>query len=134
MNQALIENWNKKVRPSDEVYHLGDFAFCKYGEDPLPIFKQLNGRITLLRGNHDKWTNEDLPFYREIKYFNQKIILCHYPILEWNGKQRGSWHLFGHIHNTEFQHPAKMCKNVGVDNNDFTPVSFEEIKEEFNNV
>ena len=26
MNEALVERWNAKVRPTDVVYHLGDFA------------------------------------------------------------------------------------------------------------
>ena len=27
MESAIIENWNKAVKPGDLVYHLGDFAW-----------------------------------------------------------------------------------------------------------
>ena len=26
MNEALVENWNAKVKPGDTVFHLGDFS------------------------------------------------------------------------------------------------------------
>ena len=29
MNRAMIERWNEKVSPEDEVYHLGDFGLTK---------------------------------------------------------------------------------------------------------
>ena len=34
MDEALIANWNKRVRPGDIVYHLGDFSFKK-GRDAI---------------------------------------------------------------------------------------------------
>ena len=27
MNEYIIKQWNSVVKPQDEVYHLGDFAF-----------------------------------------------------------------------------------------------------------
>lgn len=55
MHERLIERWNSVVKPGDDVFHLGDFAF-------KPAFVQeivsrLNGDIHLLGGNHDPfWT------------------------------------------------------------------------------
>src|SRR4051812_25435002 len=53
MNESLITNWNAVVGENDVVYHLGDIFMT-----PLPaakaIRRQLNGRIRLIRGNHDK--------------------------------------------------------------------------------
>jgi calcineurin-like phosphoesterase family protein len=52
MNAEMVRRWNARVRPEDTVYHLGDFAFgpqsvaCSYRP-------QLNGRVILVRGNHD---------------------------------------------------------------------------------
>ena len=28
MNEKIIAEWNKRVQPCDEVYHLGDVFFC----------------------------------------------------------------------------------------------------------
>lgn len=28
MDEALINAWNNRIRPSDEVWHLGDFAYA----------------------------------------------------------------------------------------------------------
>lgn len=49
-DERLIELWNEVVYPNDEVLHLGDFAFKAHGWD---FIKRLNGKITLLKGNHD---------------------------------------------------------------------------------
>ena len=50
MNDRLIDNWNQVVKPSDTVYHLGDFAL--YCNDIEQIRKKLNGKINLIQGNH----------------------------------------------------------------------------------
>lgn len=56
--------------------------------------------------------NFDIPTYtNSMSYFEsvdkmlfvedkkERICLCHFPIAEWNGFFRGSWHIYGHIHN-----------------------------------
>jgi calcineurin-like phosphoesterase family protein len=53
MNQGLIEAWNSVVKKDDEVFHLGDFCFKGY-DKWVEIIKQLNGQITIIKGNHDK--------------------------------------------------------------------------------
>src|SRR3989338_4547577 len=53
MNNTMIEKRNKKVGKDDLVIHLGDFALGnkeKVGE----IRKMLNGKIILIKGNHDR--------------------------------------------------------------------------------
>jgi calcineurin-like phosphoesterase family protein len=42
MDEALIENWNKVVRPEDKVYVLGDVALGKNG---LAMISRCNGMI-----------------------------------------------------------------------------------------
>ena len=57
-------------------------------------------------GNHDKdWTHKDVagtfivePPIVRINIHGQKIVLSHYPLMEWQSMSRGSWHLHGHIH------------------------------------
>jgi len=50
MNKTMIDKWNAKVKTDDIVYHLGDFGFG----DIRSIIKQLNGKIILIVGSHDK--------------------------------------------------------------------------------
>ena len=53
MNDLIVQRWNEKIGPTDEVYHLGDFAFCspKIADQ---ILCKLNGIKYLIRGNHDR--------------------------------------------------------------------------------
>lgn len=52
MNETLINNWNSVVKNNDRVFMLGDF--CLSGKDKIiKIGNQLNGRKTLIIGNHD---------------------------------------------------------------------------------
>ena len=52
--KELIDKWNSVVGKDDLVYYNGDFCdgnvmeLCEY-------FKQLNGQIILVRGNHDRF-------------------------------------------------------------------------------
>ena len=51
MDRCLIDNWNRRVRPEDTVYILGDLMFaCK---DPAAYLTQLAGQKHLIVGNHD---------------------------------------------------------------------------------
>lgn len=121
-DEILIQNWNSQVRPGDTVYHLGDFAFCSRGR-LHEILKQLNGRIHMIMGNHDQMfakgdydqylaSRQD---YREIKLNKTKVCLFHFPMFEWNQCHRGSFHLFGHVHDTYGTVRGKSL-NVGIDN------------------
>jgi calcineurin-like phosphoesterase family protein len=52
---ALLNNWNRVVRPQDTVIHLGDFvlgAGDKSKDACIHLFNRLNGHIILLWGNH----------------------------------------------------------------------------------
>jgi len=51
MNEALIENWNSVVNPTDEVIYLGDFSLAFRPIET--ITPRLNGVKFLVPGNHD---------------------------------------------------------------------------------
>ncbi len=51
-DESLIFLWNRKVKPEDEVFHLGDFAFLSQKQTG-EIAERLNGRMLLILGNHD---------------------------------------------------------------------------------
>lgn len=140
MDQTLIKNWNAVVPEDGIVVHCGDFML-PHNEDIKEYNKylyQLNGRILLLRGNHDRagldWENEKLIAVRDnalIYVDGVKIYAQHYPCAAFNG----DYHVYGHIHTLadgtcygiDGDVTKVMRKNtydVGVDQNGYTPVSY----------
>ncbi|PHM69628.1 metallophosphoesterase [Xenorhabdus sp. KJ12.1] len=144
MNNALIHNWNACVTDRDEIYILGDFLYRGTGADANKILRRLNGKKYLIRGNHDKFLNDpdfDISMfewvrdYYEMDYQKQKIVMFHYPILEWQGYFRNAIHLYGHVHNAG-KDPDQYKRlsilgpraiNVGVDVNNFFPISINQV-------
>ena len=64
------------------------------------------------------------------------ISLMHYPMLEWNRSRHGSLHLHGHQHNSssyneEMREQGIRRYDVGVDANQYCPVSLNSILEFF---
>ena len=47
MNEAIVEKWNKLVKPDDIVYHLGDIALNDMNE-AIKSIKKLNGKIHII--------------------------------------------------------------------------------------
>lgn len=118
MNEHMIERWNSRVRPGDEVVILGDLSW-ENAEKTRQITDRLNGRLFLVRGNHDRFL-KDAAFdpsrfewirdYAELNDERRKVILSHYPIACYNGQYRRdaqgdarTYMLHGHIHNTKDQ-------------------------------
>ncbi|WP_457562814.1 metallophosphoesterase family protein [Caminibacter pacificus] len=56
----LIDRLNEYISKEDEVLHLGDVAF----KDAYKTAFKLNGKITLIKGNHDK--QKHLEYYKSI--------------------------------------------------------------------
>lgn len=119
MNEKMIDIWNKTVAPKDRVYILGDFSFMNSARTGK-VLEQLNGRKTLIRGNHDGWLNYDLEShfeniydYRKISIDGKRIVLFHYPIWEWENMHHGSYHLYGHVHGNSTVPGRAM--DVGID-------------------
>lgn len=145
MNEVLIENWNKVVSKDDTVFHLGDFAF---GGSSVwnSIIPRLNGHINLIIGNHDrKNLRQGYMLYfdmvvpqLQIEIEDNSIYLNHYPFLCYGGSYRGVWQLFGHVHSGPQAGGLDISRlrvllptqyDVGVDNNNFIPISYREVKE-----
>lgn len=146
MNAVLIQNWNSCVKYDDEIYFLGDFMFKGGGEAANNLIQQLNGIKYFIKGNHDKFIDDGtfkknnfvwIKDYHILNYQKQKMVLFHYPIFEWDGYFRDAIHLYGHVHNSgnnpeqqkRFNLLGKRAINVGVDVNNYFPVSIEEILE-----
>lgn len=148
MNEALIQKWNETVPEDGIVYHLGDFAWGQY-EAWKGIVDRLHGRIILVKGNHDfkngKNTEslfEDTCLQRNLVIEGRQVILNHYPFLCYGGTYRSSknvvYQLFGHVHTSDDMNGFDKNRlsqlfpsqyDVGVDNNDFKPISWHEVNE-----
>lgn len=142
MDKTLIENWNKVVTPNDDIYILGDLCYRTHHDNMLHYISQLKGRKHLIVGNHDTNIVKDadlrryfveITSYKEIVDGPYKLVLFHYPIVEWNGYFRNAIHLYGHIHNN-FNNPTTQyisnipnAYNVGADILGYTPRTIEEI-------
>lgn len=131
MTGELIARHNSVVGKNDEVYHLGDVSLGVKGVEE--IMSQLYGRHHLIVGNHDPKPLQRLPVwesvsvYKEIKDKDRTVVLFHYPMLEWNGAWRGSYHLHGHTHGNITEYPRTHVVDVGVDVWDYTPVTLDTI-------
>jgi len=106
MDAALIENWNSVVSDEDLVYHLGNFAWTPIVTDK--VLKVLNGNIKFMLGDFDDALKEVIEYYDGIdllpneifKDYKHKIVLSHWPLAEWPGKEKGIYHFHGHTTNT----------------------------------
>lgn len=52
MDTVLIDNWNRLVKPEDEIWHLGDFALADITRT-AELVRMLHGHKRLVLGNHD---------------------------------------------------------------------------------
>jgi len=124
MDEAMVDNWNRVVKPQDKVYHLGDVAMKRYA---LQTVARLNGHLKLVRGNHDIYdTEEYLEYFDDIYGCRvlDRILFTHIPIHPGNmGKFKLNVH--GHIHERTLEYPYL---NVSVERINYTPVSLDEIK------
>lgn len=140
MDRMLINFWNNRVQPEDNVYIIGDFCY-RNGRAEEWYLRQLKGHKHLVIGNHDKnlLKNEKAIAYFEsvdkimlVKEEDKHIVLCHYPLATWYRKEYGSWHIYGHIHKNkddvyEFMMRHERALNAGCMINNYAPASLNEL-------
>lgn len=128
MNEVLISNHNSLIGDNDMVVHVGDFTLQSF-ERAMEYLDQLKGKHIFLRGSHDYWLKKVTPVQDiyERKFNDIYIIACHYPMRTWPRSHHGSWQVHGHSHGM-LSSIGKQW-DVGVDNNDFMPVSMWRLKE-----
>ena len=132
MDEALVKNWNSRVSKKDVVYVLGDFYWTKDVDKINDLINSLNGKIHLIKGNHDTSKVYEANFQsvhelKTIKIKGEKIVLCHYPMRSWDSSFHGSYHLYGHVHGT-ISNPIANSIDIGVDSWGYFPVLWEEVK------
>lgn len=143
MNRDMVEGINARVAPDDDLYILGDYSFKMTAEAAAELRDRINCRnVHLIPGNHDKdWTQPAIagtfivePPILKLNIHGQRLILSHFPLMDWPSMAHGSWHLHGHVHssgtvyNELNRRQGLMRYDVGVDANGYTPVSLDEIR------
>ena len=136
MENTLVKNWNKSVKKDDVVFHLGNFAW-----DPLTarkILRRLNGNIIFMLGHCDdaivevinEFKNIDLIEDQIVKIDRHDLILCHYPLEVWPGKESGVVHIHGHTvysHKTDLRVQKRI--NICTDFWGYSPVKISTLKD-----
>ncbi len=135
MVDCILDNHNSIVKPNDDFYFLGDFAWqLSYGK-LSKLVNKFNGRKHFFVGNHDHAAY----FYRleqdniisscniacGIKVEDNYIWLSHYAHRSWNKAFQGAFHLYGHSHSK--LPPYGLSFDVGVDCWDFKPISYDQV-------
>lgn len=138
MDEALIDNWNARVTSEDTVYILGDLMFCEKCH-PSVYLERLNGKKHLIIGNHDNsWMKkaeldrffESRSYMTVIRHEENRITLCHYPMMAFDG----DFLIYGHIHNNKRNAYWPLLKtmenalNAGVEVNGHRPITFDELQ------
>lgn len=150
MDETMVDNWNRVVRPQDTVYHLGDVVIARRH---LETVKRLNGRKILIRGNHDIYKDKD--YYgagfeqiHGVRVFVDQFILSHIPLHPDCVGERFKRNVHGHLHGNRVMrkvivrpdrsagdHEFYMVNkeidprylSVCVEQINFTPVSFDDV-------
>lgn len=140
MNECLINQINRTVKPGELLYHLGDLSFAGWRRTQT-ITEQLHCDLKIVPGNHDSESElrklstkfgpvELLPPLKRLKFERPdgpiRITLCHYPMRTWDKAHHGAVHLHGHSHGS--CQPIGKMLDVGVDgpmSYNFTPVSLD---------
>ena len=130
MDETIITNFNSTVGKNDMTIHAGDFTLWK---NVPGIYKKyidrLNGYHVFLKGSHDYWLNNNKQTNQiwEKVIAGKYVVVCHYAMRVWARSHYNSFQLYGHSHgNLE---PVGKQHDIGVDNNNFFPVSYQTIVE-----
>jgi len=146
MNDELVFWINQRVGQDDILFHLGDWSFN--GFENIRKFREriVCKNIHLILGNHDhhiernkdniqsifssvnQYLHLDVKWEGKGKFEHARFALMHYPIASWNGMSDGVIHLHGHVHLPNNLRVADgKAMDVGVDGNDYYPISIENI-------
>ena len=150
MNEQIVRNWNRVVRPGDTVYHLGDLYLLE--DKNIEYVRRLAGNIHIIRGNHDTDNRINalllLPNVKSVgwadmlHYGKYHFYLSHYPMLTCDigitkgnvdkGLRNRTMCLYGHTHQETpfFNGKLPYIYNVGMDAHGCTPIMIDEIIEE----
>lgn len=133
MHEALIRNWNQRVRRDDVGVHLGDVISMSYtgtAAEIAQVVGRLKGRLVLLRGNHDRFWEED--WWLEAGFHHvtdQPLQVFHLAFTHEPARPlpHGLLNIHGHFHRERIQEGAGTHFNVAVDLWGYRPVRLAEL-------
>ena len=137
-DDSIIDDWNYIVKPTDEVYILGDLMLGRDHQYGIECLQSLNGNLHFTIGNHD--TANRIAEYEQCGLINEghatvlkadgyKFFLCHYAAATSciENAAAAKYHLIslhGHTHHKEkFETDNPFQYNVALDAHDNYPVS-----------
>jgi calcineurin-like phosphoesterase family protein len=141
MDNTIVTNAIQRLKRGDLLYYLGDLTFNR--SVALSFFDIMDDhgvQVHFIFGSHDYkdhrvkkiieeravWTGD----FKSIKVKNQPISLMHYAMRVWPKSHFNAWHLYGHSHgglSNDKGVTVGKTWDVGVDNNQFQILSFDEI-------
>jgi calcineurin-like phosphoesterase family protein len=144
MNDHLIGETNRVVKPGDLLIHAGDF--CWKASRVGHFRARINVRqIHVARGNHDAPSLAkhvsvmELILFKKFEVNGERLHVHveHRPCLSWDKKQHGGIHTYGHSHGL-FEDvlnnlwPGRRAMDVGVDHafrltGEWRPLSLDEV-------
>lgn len=142
MNEAIISKYNSVVEDNDDVYILGDMMLGGPNalQKGVEYVERLNGKLHLVRGNHDSLTRWDALRYLSnvvemrnsiyLDYDGYHFYLSHYPSitgsLQQDSLKKMLLNLYGHTHQkSNFFEDMPFMYHVGVDSHACMPVNID---------
>lgn len=129
--ETLIDKWNSVVKPDDLVLYNGDF--CDSDEESLLKFKsRLNGHIVLIKGNHDRLSDD---FYKKVfdDVLDKLVLEDMNLVIQHKPKTCSMNQIYGHMHRGQIVGPLDKSTNFCscVQAHDGFPVSLDEVLKSF---
>lgn len=146
-DRYILEQINKRVKPGDVLWHLGDLGFgCGWKERVKELRAAIKCEtVNLVLGNHDHVfedprNGELVALFKRVKTLHygkvagRSMVLCHYAMRTWPWQHHDSVHLYGHSHGSLPDDPGALSMDVGVDtvwrgHEKYAPYSAEEVFE-----
>lgn len=141
MNNEIVNNINKMVKPDDTLICVGDWSFGNI-KNVAEFRRRIHCKnLHLIYGNHDDGIEDDetlhghfssLQHYKEIVVDGIMFCLFHYKQTIWNKSHRDAYHLYGHSHAGAEHMVNGKSMDVGIDNafrllGEYRPFTFEEV-------
>ena len=124
-DMSLIRNWNSVVGSGDTVIIDGDLSFGNV-DLTKDYLSSLNGKKIMVLGDHDKQVWQCKSYFEKIVqmyqfiYRGHWIAICHWCMRVWPKSHYNSYHGYAHSHGA--LPPIGKSWDVGVDNNNYTPL------------
>jgi calcineurin-like phosphoesterase family protein len=141
MNEYMVMQHNRVVKPGDKTYFLGDVTMGR-NQKSLEILRRMNGEKVLIKGNHDLApASYYLEHFKDIRacHVLDRMILTHIPV-HTESLGRFPINVHGHLHSNRVMgafgtKPDERYQSVCMEQlDDYTPISLEQLKARIKNL